>query len=79
MLTNCQHYFVKYLKFCHLDAIISQWHILCILKGRKEKNDMNLNNFTIKSQETLQQAITLARSNGNQALEPVHILKALMS
>ena len=40
---------------------------------------MNLNNFTIKSQETLQQAITLARSNGNQALEPVHILKALMS
>ncbi len=40
---------------------------------------MNLNNFTIKSQETLQQAITIARSNGNQALEPVHILKALMS
>ena len=40
---------------------------------------MNLNNFTIKSQETLQQAITLARSNGNQALEPVHILKAVMS
>ena len=40
---------------------------------------MNLNNFTIKSQETLQQAITLARSNGNQALEPVHVLKALLS
>ena len=40
---------------------------------------MNLNNFTIKSQETLQQAITIARSNGNQALEPVHILKAVMS
>ena len=40
---------------------------------------MNLNNFTIKSQEVLQQAITLARSNGNQALEPVHMLKALLS
>ena len=40
---------------------------------------MNFNNFTIKSQETLQRAITLARSNGNQALEPVHLLKAVMS
>lgn len=40
---------------------------------------MNLNNFTIKSQEILQRAITLARSNSNQALEPVHLLKALLS
>ena len=40
---------------------------------------MNFNNFTIKSQETIQKAIQLARQNGNQAIEPEHLLKAVMS
>ena len=40
---------------------------------------MNFNNFTIKSQEAIQKAVEIARSNGNQAIEPVHILKAVMS
>ncbi len=39
---------------------------------------MNLNNFTIKSQEAIQQAITLATANGNQAIENGHILKAIL-
>jgi len=39
---------------------------------------MNLNNFTIKSQEAIQQAITLATMNGNQAIENGHILKAIL-
>ena len=39
---------------------------------------MNLNNFTIKAQETLQQAQQLAFNNGNPAIESVHILQALM-
>ncbi len=39
---------------------------------------MNLNNFTIKSQEAIQQAIQLATMNGNQAIENGHILKAIM-
>lgn len=39
---------------------------------------MNLNNFTIKSQEAIQQAVQLATINGNQAIENGHILKAIM-
>ncbi len=39
---------------------------------------MNLNNFTIKSQEAVQQAITLATMNGNQAIENGHILKSIL-
>ena len=40
---------------------------------------MNLNNFTIKSQETLQQAQQLAFDHRNPAIETGHILKALLS
>ncbi|MBS1638343.1 MAG: ATP-dependent chaperone ClpB [Bacteroidetes bacterium] len=39
---------------------------------------MNLNNFTIKSQEAIQQAVQLATMNGNQAIENGHILKAIL-
>jgi ATP-dependent Clp protease ATP-binding subunit ClpB len=39
---------------------------------------MNLNNFTIKSQEAIQQAITIATANGNQAIENGHILKSIL-
>ncbi len=39
---------------------------------------MNLNNFTIKSQEALQNAITIARGRQNQAVESGHIMKALL-
>ncbi len=40
---------------------------------------MNFNNFTIKAQETVQKALSLARSAGNQAIEPVHLLQAIMT
>ena len=39
---------------------------------------MNFNNFTIKAQEVVQKAVQLTRANGNQAVEPEHLLKALM-
>ncbi|WP_298733158.1 ATP-dependent chaperone ClpB [uncultured Chitinophaga sp.] len=39
---------------------------------------MNLNNFTIKSQETLQKAQQLAFNNQHQAIETGHLLKALL-
>jgi ATP-dependent Clp protease ATP-binding subunit ClpB len=39
---------------------------------------MNLNNFTIKSQEAVQEAGEIARSNGQQAIENGHIFKALL-
>ncbi|CAM1365321.1 protein disaggregation chaperone [Tenacibaculum soleae] len=38
---------------------------------------MNFNNYTIKSQETIQQAQQLAQSNGNQQIENEHIFKAI--
>ncbi len=37
----------------------------------------NSNNYTIKSQEVLQDAFDLAHSLGHQSIEPLHILKAL--
>ena len=40
---------------------------------------MNFNNFTIKSQEIIQKAIDLTKSNGQQQIEPSHILKAMIS
>lgn len=39
---------------------------------------MNLNNFTIKAQEAVQQAVQLASQHGQQAIEPVHLLKAVI-
>ena len=39
---------------------------------------MNFNNFTIKAQEIVQKAVQLTRAKGNQAVEPEHLLKALM-
>lgn len=38
---------------------------------------MNFNNFTIKSQEAVQKAVEYTRDASNQAIEPVHILKAV--
>lgn len=39
---------------------------------------MNLNNFTLKSQETIQQAVELVQSNGQQAIETPHLFKAMI-
>ena len=38
---------------------------------------MNFNNFTIKSQEAVQKAVEFTREAANQAIEPIHLLKAL--
>lgn len=40
---------------------------------------MNFNNFTIKSQEVVQKAIDYAKQTGQQQIEPVHLLKAIIS
>ncbi len=39
---------------------------------------MNLNNFTIKSQEAIQQVFTIAQDYNHQAIEPAHLLKGLI-
>ncbi len=40
---------------------------------------MNFSNFTIKSQEIVQKAIDLTKQAGQQQIEPVHLLKAIIS
>ena len=40
---------------------------------------MNINSLTIKAQEALQSAYALARENGQQAVEPLHLLSALIA
>ncbi len=44
----------------------------------KEKA-MNLNNFTIKSQEAIQQAFQIAQANNQQAVETGHLMKGLFT
>ncbi|MDR2358764.1 MAG: ATP-dependent chaperone ClpB [Prevotellaceae bacterium] len=40
---------------------------------------MNLNNYTIKAQETVQAAITLAQNNSNQAVDTGHLLRVMLN
>ncbi|MCG8374455.1 MAG: AAA family ATPase, partial [Balneolales bacterium] len=40
---------------------------------------MNLNKYTLKAQEAVQAALEIAQSANNQALEPAHVMKALIS
>ncbi len=40
---------------------------------------MNLNNYTIKSQEAIQKAQDIANGNQHQAIESIHLLKGIMN
>ena len=40
---------------------------------------MNFNNFTIKPQSAIQKAVVPTRQGKNQAIEPVHLLKGVIS
>ena len=40
---------------------------------------MNLNNFTLKAQESVQQAFTIAEAKGQQAVECAHLLQGVIS
>ena len=39
---------------------------------------MNFNNFTIKSQEAVQQGVNVTQARGQQAIEPVHLLAGVL-
>jgi ATP-dependent Clp protease ATP-binding subunit ClpB len=47
------------------------------IESKNKTQHMNLNNFTIKSQEAIQQAQVLAQSLGHQQIENEHLFKAL--
>ena len=40
---------------------------------------MNINSLTIKAQEALQSAATLSRNSGQQGIEPLHLLSAIIA
>ena len=40
---------------------------------------MTLDKFTIKAQETVQEAVNTAQRNGQQTIEPVHLLAGILS
>ena len=40
---------------------------------------MNFEKFTIKAQEAVQEAVNAAQMNGQQVIEPAHILKGVIS
>ncbi len=39
---------------------------------------MNFNNFTIKAQEAIQEAVNLVQNNGQQAVEPAHLMAGIL-
>ena len=39
---------------------------------------MTFDKFTIKAQETVQQAVAIAQQNGQQSVEPIHLLKGVI-
>ena len=40
---------------------------------------MTFDKFTIKAQEAIQDAVNITQHNGQQTIEPVHLLKGVMS
>ncbi len=47
-------------------------------KVKRKELGMNLNNFTIKSQEVIQKAVEIAQGYSHQAVEPAHLLRAIL-
>ena len=45
---------------------------------RKDKNIMNVEKLTVKSQVVIAKSQTLASNNNNQFVEPIHILKTML-
>jgi ATP-dependent Clp protease ATP-binding subunit ClpB len=50
-----------------------------LLLKTKVKIDMNLSNFTLKAQESVQQAFNIADAKGQQAVECAHLLHGVIS
>jgi ATP-dependent Clp protease ATP-binding subunit ClpB len=52
--------------------------MICPTKSTTKPSEMDINKFTIKSQEAIQQAQNIAETNGNQAIETGHLLKGIL-
>ena len=62
----------------HSDESSANPDKLSVIIPKKEDKDMTLDKFTIKAQEAVQQAVNTAQLNGQQVIEPVHILKGVL-
>jgi len=72
------NFHVKFSDFSLVLYLGKQFAILLTNKFENKKhNNMNLNQFTIKSQEAIQKSQEIAASNSNQAIENIHLLKAI--
>lgn len=67
--------------YCHTNLLWSTIWMFSKQKDRKKENTiyMNTNQFTIKAQEAISHGLTIARSKGNAAFEPGHLLKGILS
>ena len=57
-------------------------HASCVLMGENNNlklKTMTFDKFTIKAQETVQEAVRQASSRRQQAIEPEHLLAAILS
>ena len=64
-------------KYLTISADCTFWNIFYAIDVEETKN-MNLNSFTIKAQEIVQQAQQVAFNNQNPAIETAHLLQALL-
>jgi len=53
--------------------------ITFIYRKGKENGNMTFDKFTIKAQEAIQEAVNIVQGYGQQAIEPVHLLKGVMT
>ncbi len=61
-----------------LKNIILNWWILICAKAITKLMNMGFDKYTIKSQEALQKSAEIATSREQQAIEPGHLLKAIL-
>jgi ATP-dependent Clp protease ATP-binding subunit ClpB len=52
--------------------------VIDLISGQKKTLTMNFNQYTLKSQEAIQQAQQIASANGNPTIDTGHLLKALL-
>ena len=74
-MTRCLHS----VSLCLLLSLARGLQRIAVKRNNKKQKYMNANNMTFKAQERLQEAFLIAQRDGNQAVEPEHIMMGLLS
>ena len=75
VMTRCLHS----VSLCLLLSLARGLQRIAVKRNNKKQKYMNANNMTFKAQERLQEAFLIAQRDGNQAVEPEHIMMGLLS